>query len=169
MSSTIEPHGEALNIEHFFPADDPFFTESTEDRIIAAAAEARAWTLTALGMMGKSMTAAKVEMHNLRRAAQLRAKFEAERDERRAENKLKDVVLGPQPAKGTKRDCDEGDAGQSSKKQKSDDGKGKGATNRRRPKGFFKAFGLDKAKKALEGGDVAPMVEDVALTGAKAK
>ncbi len=118
-------------------------------------------------MMGKSMMAAKVKMHNLRHAAQLRAKFEAECDEHRAENELKDVMLGPQPVKGMKRDRDEGDAGQSSKKQKSDDGKGKGATNRRRPKGFFKVFGLDKAKKALEEGDVAPMAEDVVLMGAK--
>ncbi len=165
---TIKPHSEALNIKYFFPADNPFFTESTKDCIIAATAEAHAWTLTALGMMGKSMTAAKVKMHNLHHAAQLRAKFEAEHDERRAENELKDVVLGLQPAKGTKRDCDKGDTGQSSKKQKLDNGKGKGATNRRCPKGFFKVFGLDKAKKALEESDVAPMVEDVAPAGAKA-
>ncbi|KAK0441414.1 hypothetical protein EV421DRAFT_1904873 [Armillaria borealis] len=162
---TIEPHGEVLSIEHFFPTDDPFLTESTEDHIVNATAEAHAWTLTALGMMGKTMSAAKVEMHNLRCAAQLRIKFETERDERRAENELKDVVLGPQQTKGAKRDRDKVDTGQSSKKAKTDDGKGKATSNRRRPKGFFKAFGLDKAKKALEEGDVAPMAEDVAPTG----
>ncbi len=77
-------------------------------------------------------------------------------------------MLGLQPAKRMKRDCDEGDTGQSLKKQKLDNGKGKGATNRCCPKGFFKVFGLDKAKKALEESDVVPMVEDVAPAGAKA-
>ncbi|KAK0230568.1 hypothetical protein IW262DRAFT_1291658 [Armillaria fumosa] len=158
---SLEPHGDVLTIEHFFPANDPFFTESTENRIVAAAAEARAWTLTTLGMMGKTMVAAKVEMHNLHRAAQLHAKFETEHDERRAENELKDIVLGPQQQKGSKRDRDNSEAGPSSKKSKTS------TDNRHRPKGFFKVFGLDKAKKALEDGDATAMVEDVAPMGAK--
>ncbi|PBK99310.1 hypothetical protein ARMGADRAFT_1025558 [Armillaria gallica] len=152
---TIKPHREALNIEHFFPADNPFFIESTKDCIVTATAEAHAWTLTALGMMGKSMMATKVKMHDLHCAAQLQAKFEAEQDECHAENELKNVMLGPQPVKGMKRDCDE------------DDGKGKSATNRHHPKDFFKAFRLDKVKKALEEGDMALMVEDIVFMGAK--
>ncbi len=39
-TSPSNPTVRLLNIEHFFPADDPFFTESTEDRIIAAATKA---------------------------------------------------------------------------------------------------------------------------------
>ncbi len=57
---TIEPHGDVLNIEHFFLANNPFFTTSTEDCIIAAAAEAHAWTLTAFKMSGKFIATAKV-------------------------------------------------------------------------------------------------------------
>ncbi|PBK96552.1 hypothetical protein ARMGADRAFT_1076712 [Armillaria gallica] len=86
----IEPHRKALNIEHFFSADDFFFTKSTENCTVTAATKAHAWTLTALGMMAKSMTATKVEMHNLHCAAQLQAKFKAEYNKHYAENELKD-------------------------------------------------------------------------------
>ncbi len=61
-SSTHDVHGSVLKLEHFFPTDDPFLTNTIEDQLLSAATNATAWTLEELGL-SRTMAKAKVDQY----------------------------------------------------------------------------------------------------------